>query len=204
MSKLKLTKTERKRQKDHLRRFERYLPMLQLKKQQIQRELEQRRAALHELATRLRREIDRTEDWVDLLTEEVELEQLLSVSGIDLGRDNVAGVELPVFVRARLEVRTYDLYSTPLWVDRALEALERIMSLAAQLKIAEEQQRLLSRELRVTAQRVNLFEHVKIPESRDNIRRISIYLADQQTAAFGWAQVAKRKLESIIVPSKPT
>ena len=39
MAKIKLTKTELKAQTDALKRFQRFLPMLQLKKQQLQGEI---------------------------------------------------------------------------------------------------------------------------------------------------------------------
>ena len=39
MAKIKLTKTELKAQTDALKRFSRFLPMLQLKKQQLQGEI---------------------------------------------------------------------------------------------------------------------------------------------------------------------
>ena len=39
MAKIKLTKTELKAQSDALKRFQRFLPMLQLKKQQLQAEI---------------------------------------------------------------------------------------------------------------------------------------------------------------------
>jgi len=42
MAKIKLTKTELKAQGDALKRFERFLPMLQLKKQQLQVEIASR------------------------------------------------------------------------------------------------------------------------------------------------------------------
>ena len=41
---------------------------------------------------------------------------------------------------------------------------------------------------------VNLFEKVKIPETQENIRRISIYLADQQVNAVVRSKIAKRKI----------
>ena len=55
---------------------------------------------------------------------------------------------------------------------------------------------LIEQELRVVAQRVNLFEKVKIPEARENIRRIQIYLGDQQTNAVGRAKIAKAKCQN--------
>jgi len=58
------------------------------------------------------------------------------------------------------------------------------------------QRELLAQELRITSQRVNLFEKVKIPEARNNIRMIRIYLGDQQTAAVVRGKMSKSKLVS--------
>jgi len=54
---------------------------------------------------------------------------------------------------------------------------------------------ILTRELRITNQRVNLFEKVKIPECVENIRRIRIYMGDQQASAVGRSKIAKKKIE---------
>ena len=56
---------------------------------------------------------------------------------------------------------------------------------------------ILKRELRITAQRVNLFEKVKIPEAEDAIRRIKIYIGDQMANAVGRCKIAKRKIEEM-------
>ena len=55
---------------------------------------------------------------------------------------------------------------------------------------------LLAAELRVTSQRVNLFEKVKIPEAIEGIRKIKIFLGDQQTAAVVRGKIAKKNLLS--------
>lgn len=196
MAKVKLTKTELKRQKESLKRFERYLPMLQLKKQQLQREVDKAHQRRQQLENKLDEVVETMNAWGALLGEDVELEKLVTLKQVEQSKDHIAGVEVPVFVHAGIRVQSYDLFALPLWVDRAIEALREIISLTTQVTIAEEQERRLSVELRVTSQRVNLFEEVKIPETRNNIRRISIYLGDQQTAAFGWALIAKRKLQA--------
>jgi V/A-type H+/Na+-transporting ATPase subunit D len=64
-----------------------------------------------------------------------------------------------------------------------------------EIRILDEQIRRLGEELRITTQRVNLFEKVKIPEAQENIRRIGIYLGDQQTAQVVRGKIAKRNLE---------
>ena len=82
---------------------------------------------------------------------------------------------------------------TPWYADEASEALKQAVALRAAGRIIEEQERMLSEELRSTSQKVNLFEKVKIPECRENIRRIRIYIADQETAAVARSKIAKRK-----------
>ena len=58
----------------------------------------------------------------------------------------------------------------------------------------DEQVRLLGAELLATSQRVNLFEKVKIPETQQNIKKISIYMADQQVSAVVRSKISKRKI----------
>ncbi len=53
---------------------------------------------------------------------------------------------------------------------------------------------MLLKEFRVTSQRVNLFEKVMIPTAKANIKKINIYLGDQQTAAVVRGKIAKSNL----------
>jgi V/A-type H+-transporting ATPase subunit D len=75
-----------------------------------------------------------------------------------------------------------------------VESLREYARLDALIVTLAEQIRLLEKELRTTSQRVNLFEKVKIPEAKENIRVIGIYLGDQQTAAVVRGKIAKKKL----------
>lgn len=197
MPRISLNKTELKKQRDAIQRFQRYLPLLQLKKQQLQAEVERVRreqARVLDAGQRLREAMN---GWVALLAEDVGLETLIALERVEVCWDNIAGVPIPVFVRVHLRAEPHDLFVTPPWVDRAIEALRALLALRAEAVVLEEQSRRLARELRLTAQRVNLFEKIKIPEAQDNIRRLAIYLGDQQTAAFGWALESKRKLHAL-------
>ncbi len=66
-------------------------------------------------------------------------------------------------------------------------------------KIIKQQLRILEHELRIATQRVNLFEKIKIPECKENIRLIRIYLGDQQTNAVGRSKIAKNKIEEMVL-----
>ena len=110
---------------------------------------------------------------------------------------NIAGAIVPDLKDIVFKEIDYDFYSMPFWVDRGVSELRKWVSLLVGIKIIKEQLVILERELRITTQRVNLFEKVKIPECLENIRKIRIYLGDQQANAVGISKVAKKKIESI-------
>jgi len=130
---------------------------------------------------------------VRLFAEPVALETWLRVRGVREGRGNIAGVAIPLFEGIDFEKQAPDLFATPPWVDDGLATLEHLLRLAAERRVLDEQARLLAAELRTTSQRVNLFEKVKIPQARENIRVIRIFLGDQMTAGVARSKIAKGK-----------
>ena len=196
MAKIKLTKGELKRQRDSLRQYERYLPTLQLKKQQLQLEILQQ----SNLAAEKRRAFEKKKEaallWAGLLAEPgVNLREWVTPSNILSGEKNVAGVDLPVFKRVDFRQTDYDLFATPMWVDFAVEALRNMAALEEEIRVVEKGINILRHELRITTQRVNLFEKIKIPDAMEAIRIIKIYIGDQMANAVGRSKIAKRKIE---------
>lgn len=198
---VKLTKNELKAQKDALKRFERYLPTLQLKKQQLQSVMLQLSAQLDALEARRAAAIDGLDDWVAVFSENKalprKLDTLVEPESVICGEENIAGVIVPVFRALKFREIDYDPGDFPLWVDTAVVKLQEIAGLDAEAKTLRRRAELLEQELRVTSQRVNLFEKVKIPEAKENIRVIGIYLGDQQTAAVVRGKIAKTKLGGV-------
>lgn len=200
MAKIKLTKNELKKQKDALKMYKRYLPTLQLKKQQLQTEIRAIEARARQLAEERDRLMDDFRAWVAVFGEEDAIKDekgawILSGGVVATAAGNIAGVDIPVFKSADFSIADYDLFTKPLWVDRALDRLRAMLTLDLEIKILEEQIARLTKELRTTTQRVNLFEKVKIPEATANIKNIRIYLGDQQTAQVVRGKIAKRKVE---------
>ena len=195
MAKLKLTKNELKIQKDALKMYRRYLPTLTLKKQQLQAEIRTIEAKA-EAVRQAREDLEKGfNSWIAVFSETQAFpEGIISVSNIRKGEGNIAGVAIPVYEGADFSRGDYDLYETPLWVDIAANHMERAMSLDLEAEVLDEQVRLLEGELRATTQRVNLFEKVKIPETEENIKKISINLADQQVSAVVRSKISKRKI----------
>ena len=195
MAKIKLTKNELKIQKDALKMYRRYLPTLTLKKQQLQAEIR----AIESKAEAVRKERKNLEQgfssWIAVFSEtDAFPEGIITVKNIRKGMGNIAGVAIPVYEGADFSRGDYDLYETPLWVDIAANHMEKAISLDLEAEVLDEQVRLLEEELRSTSQRVNLFEKVKIPETEENIKRISIYMADQQVSAVVRSKISKRKI----------
>jgi V/A-type H+-transporting ATPase subunit D len=195
MPEVRLTKNELKVQKDALRMYERYLPTLQLKKRQLQSEIRTVESRRAELSAR-RTEADRAiQAWAAVFAEQGKFTPgLLEVASVATERANVAGVDIPVFRGVEFRLAAYDLFGMPLWVDRAARAFSELAQIDLELRVVGEQLSLLAHELSITTQRVNLFEKVKIPETRAHIRRIQVYLGDQQTAAVVRGKIAKAKL----------
>ena len=192
MAKIKLTKTELKAQTDALKRFQRFLPMLQLKKQQLQSEIAGITAKVEQVAAKEREERAALDRWVGLFaTDESLVEGLVKVKNVKTGVTNIAGVQIPTFDTIETAVKDIDLWATPAWVDDAIAATTRILALKCERAVFEEQRRLVTIELQTTSQRVNLFEKVKIPECKEAIRVIKIAIGDEQTAAVTRGKIAK-------------
>lgn len=193
MAKIKYTKNELKAQRDALTRFTRYLPTLQLKKQQLQMELRGLEAQIAEKREEEEKARADLSAWVKLFSEPFDFSPYIQVQNIERSTGNIAGVAIPIFGSISFVEETPDLFETPAWVDAGVDLLRQLIRLRVERQIIEEQHRLLSIELRTTSQRVNLFEKVKIPEAKENIRRIRIFMGDQQTAAVARSKIAKGK-----------
>ena len=194
MAKIKFTKNELKKQKENLAIFTRFLPTLQLKKQQLQFELSKIGQLQKEIAAKIELVNKSMEPWVDVFSEEVGLSEFFGIDKIDTEVGNITGIDIPVFKQVIFKEKEYDLFRTPLWVDAALIVSKKMITDKVQLSIYERQYTILKEELRITTQRVNLFEKVKIPEVKENIRVIRIYLGDMQTAEVVRGKIAKAKI----------
>jgi len=194
MAKIKLSKTELKAQSDALKRFQRFLPMLLLKKQQLQAEVAAIGSRIDEVAARKRAARASLSGWVALFSSAGgELERLVTLGRIVTDTSNIAGVAIPVYRRIETAVAELDLFATPAWFDDATAMLTLIISLKAERAVLDKQLELVSHELNTTSQRVNLFEKVKIPECLENIRLIKIAIGDEQIASVTRGKIAKSR-----------
>ena len=159
MAKLKFTKTELKNQQDNKKQFERFLPTLQLKKQQLQLEVRQSADAL-EANLEAQKELQKSlevciaffgdDDTSKLVSSNVVIKEVIT------GTANIAGINIPTFDHVEFAPAQIDLMETDWFVDDAVSALKSAASLREAYKVLQEQYDLLSAELRTTSQRANL------------------------------------------------
>jgi len=196
MAKIKLTKTELKHQQDALKQYRRFLPTLQLKKQQLQLEI---RSSAELLRNNLEQQDALYADlrnWIALFGSDAgKTAKQVKLKEVRRSYANIAGVNVPVFEEAVFEETVLDTFQSDWYCDDAVQALQKAVSLKEAHEILEEQYRLLNEELRSTTQRVNLFEKVKIPECQENIRAIGIQIGDMEVAAVARSKIAKRKTQ---------
>lgn len=196
-ARIKLNKVSLREQKQKLALYQRFLPALEARKQQF----------LMQLAVVRKNIRDREED-LEILIEEIylwaplirDMEGLLSIfleiREVRVSMHNVAGLKIPQFEEVIFQDLSYSVFATAYSFETVLTRLREAICLREEVRILYEQERILSEGFRKTSQRINLYEQRLIPECREALRKISVYLQDQQAAAVGVAKVAKRLLEA--------
>lgn len=195
MATIKLTKNELKKQKDALKRYTRYLPTLELKKQQLLAEIRRINDEIHAKQEALDTLKAKLASWIGVFAEDVDVAPLLELKEVITDTGNIAGINIPLFKGLEFEEKSYDLMAYPLWVDSGLEAVKETVANEKELEILSEQENLIQEELRTTVQRINLFDKVMIPRSKEAIKKIQIFMGDQDTAAVVRGKISKTKIE---------
>lgn len=194
---IKLSKNELRVQQNRLTQLQKYLPTLQLKKAMLQIEVNEAKVEIESLTQefgKLRKLIESFSDLLSIQTT-VDLMAATEIEEVKKSFENIAGVEVPYFEGINFKPVTYSLFDTPAWLDSAISQLQKMTESKAKVNIALEKKAALEKELREVSIRVNLFEKVLIPRALTNIRKIKVFLGDQQLAAVSQAKVAKAKIE---------
>lgn len=197
MARLQLNKSSLARESAQLRTFERFLPSLDLKRQQLlvqrataEAHVSSLRSEVRELAERVGREVPM------LGNDSVDLDGLVTLEAYEVADENMVGTTLPVLSRMEVSVRPYSKLAKPHWVDDVARLLHDMLEAQLQVQIARLRADTLADAVERITQRVNLFEKVLIPGTKANIRKIRTHLNDSETSAVVRAKLAKRKREN--------
>ena len=176
MARFALNKSSLQQQREKLRLFERFLPSLELKRQQL--------TAEYKKAVQLLGEAERGEEQANrslpgvlpiLGASPMKLSGLVRVRRLDVGEEDVLGLRLPVLRAVEFDEAAYSLLATPFWIDDLVACLKNTAVYRIRLQVYRERAARLREAVRHVSQRVNLFEKVLIPDARRNIAHIRIF-----------------------------
>ncbi len=194
---LALNKTTLKQQRDQLKTFKRFLPSLDLKRQQLLAALKQARRERDAIQAACFESESHVEQIYPQLGSSTvatrNLASLVRIRAVKIGKQNMLGTTLPVAEEVEFDVALYSRLVAPFWIDLLVERLQQLATLNVQLQVFEQRVVVLEAAARKITQRVNLFEKVLIPQADANIRKIVIFLSDQERAAVVRSKIAKSK-----------
>jgi V/A-type H+/Na+-transporting ATPase subunit D len=194
VARLALSKSSLSVQSRRLKTFERYLPSLDLKRRQLIAERAKATRAIEATEGEIADLRQQVEQGLPMgSNDEVNIEDLVHIAKLDLAEQNVMGVRLPLIKRIELKWADYGLLAKPEWIDNFAWRMARMLQLQVRIQTERRCLVLLDEAVRTITQRVNLFDKVLIPQARENIRRIQIFLADGERAAVVRAKIAKGK-----------
>ncbi len=197
MSQIKLTKNELRDQQFKLGQLEKYLPTLQLKKAMLQLEVNHEEQALEKLNAKFLAKLEEVKEFEALFMDKdiSFLLQGLQVREVKTSIENIAGIDIPVFEEAIFHDAKYSYFFTPYWFDDALIELRELITIQKQMEVVRKRKERLEKELRQVSIRVNLFEKVLIPRTIGHIKKIRVFLSDQQLSSVAQAKAAKKKIQ---------
>ena len=198
MAKVALNKSSLNKEKRSLKTFNRYLPALELKRQQLMLERRKARARVLEVRKEIEATLDSIGDSLPMLAyESADVENLVKAKTVELGEQNIVGVKVPVLKNVEVEVTPYSFLIKPHWIDNLVKRLKEMIRLRIESLVCEKRYAIIDKATRVTSQRVNLFAKILIPQAEQNITKIKIFLSDQDRAGVVNAKISKSKIEAV-------
>jgi V/A-type H+-transporting ATPase subunit D len=194
MATIALSKSSLQQQRDKLRLFERFLPSLELKRQQLTAEYKKAMQVLAEAEQGADQASRSLSALLPILgSSSMKLSGLVRIRRLDIVEEDVLGLHLPTLRAVEFDTADYALLATPFWVDDLVTCLKDVATYRIRLQVYRERVARMQEAVRRITQRVNLFEKVLIPNAEQNIARIQIFLSDIARAAVVNSKIAKAK-----------
>lgn len=194
MAKLALNKSALSKEKQKKVSYGRYLPSLEMKQKQLLLERKKAEQAL----LQHNQDIAALEYAVYqklpmLAVKNIEMQGLVTVAGYKLIEENLLGTKVPLLESITFNRADYGYLARPHWFDDLVIALEKMMKLKMEEQVLHIRLSRLKTAARTITQRVNLFSKVLIPQAESNIKKIALFLADQERAGVVRSKLAKKK-----------
>jgi len=197
---IKLNKISLRTQKQRLAMYQRFLPALEARKQQFMMELAVVRTQIAKQETHLEEILREIRTWGALYGDMGPLlKHFTEIREITSSVRNVAGLKVPEFGGIAFSDPPYSYFATPPSFEEVLRKTRDAIRCREAVRMLRDGERVLFEGFRKTSQSINLYEQRLIPGCREAIRKIVVYLPDQQAAAVGVAKVAKRMTEAAMM-----
>lgn len=197
---IKLNKVSLRTQKQKLALYQRFLPALEARKQQFLMHLVIVRKEIAEQEARMKDIMQEIATWSALLGDMGPLlKYFIEIREVKSAIRNVAGLKAPEFRGVDFNNPPYSYFATPPSFEEAVRQTRAAIECREAIRMLKAQEQVLLEGFRKTSQRINLYEQRLIPDCRKTIRKIMVYLQDQQAAAVGVAKVAKRMTEAAML-----
>ncbi len=194
MARLPLNKSSLVKQIKALDSYSRFLPSLELKRQQLKAALNDTRASQKNLERELRNLYKTiTTSFPMASTYQHMLTQIIDVDKIETDTEYLAGLRLPILKTASFSYEDTSFRYMQHWVEDYIDHFEKAIVIRIKQALLLDRISILNTALIKVTQRFNLFEKVLIPETKRNIKKIKIYLADEQMAEVVRSKLAKKK-----------
>ncbi len=194
MPRLQLNKSSLAKESHNLKTYQRFLPSLDLKRQQLMAERAKARRQLVTLNTQHEQLLQRVSQQLPMMAnDEIDLNNLVTLKQVEIVQENLVGTRLPKLQNLIIDTLAYDYLAKPHWVDVVCKMLAESIELSIEIRLQEQRIRILEKAVVTITQRVNLFDKVLIPKAQENIKRIRIYLSDEQMVSVVRSKIAKNK-----------
>ena len=194
MATIALSKSSLQQQRDRLRLFERFLPSLELKRQQLTAEYKKALQVLAEAEQGAEQASRSLPALLPILgSARMQLSGLIRIRRVEVAEEDVLGLRLPTLQAVEFDTAAYSLLATPFWFDDLVICLQDVATYRLRLQIYRERVARLATGVRRVTQRVNLFDKVLIPNAERAIGRIRIFLSDLDRAGVVTSKMAKSK-----------
>lgn len=193
MARLSLNKASLHKESAKLKRYRQYLPSLDLKRRQLLAERAKGLTRLNDTERQIEQCRQQVGDTLPMLScRDIDLNDLVKVSSVEIGEENIVGIHVPVLKRVEIATKTYSPYLKPHWVDVLVGQLKLMLELKLRQQVDKRRLTILDAAVKKVTQKVNLFDKVLIPKTERNIRKIRIYLSDAERADVVRAKMTKQ------------
>ena len=167
------------------------LPTIKSKESALRLEVKKAKGTAAEFERRLA-ELSARYDYMVALWGEFDAD-LLAVEDVELSTQKIAGVRIPVLQGVKFKEKSYDLFSSPIWLSDGVALLKELATLGLESQIADRKSEMLDYARKKTTQKVNLYEKVQIPGYEDAIRKIKRFLEDEENLSKSAHKIVKTK-----------